>query len=113
MNRRRWIGLMSFIALLSASTTLAHEKPAATGADGLGRVHLAISCSPAAQEQFDRGLAMLHSFWFPRAPEAFAAIGQSEPACAMAHWGVAMSQRGNPLVGAPTRAAMETGAAAI
>jgi predicted Zn-dependent protease len=31
--------------------------------------------------------------------KAFAGIAEKEPACAMAHWGVAISQRPNPLVG--------------
>lgn len=84
----------------------------ATGHDGLGRVHFPVSCAQASQEAFDRALAMLHSFWFPQTTRAFAAIAESDPDCAMAFWGVAMSHRGNPLVGAPARAAMTAGAAA-
>jgi tetratricopeptide (TPR) repeat protein len=54
---------------------------------------------------------MLHSFWFPQTTRAFTGISQAEPDCAMAFWGIAMSQRGNPLVGAPSAAAMTAGAA--
>ncbi|MBA2398745.1 MAG: hypothetical protein H0V72_08595 [Bradyrhizobium sp.] len=65
----------------------------------LGEVHLSISCSPAAQQQFNRAVAMLHSFFFPETVKAFTAIAEKEPTCAMAYWGVAISQRPNPLVG--------------
>jgi len=62
-----------------------------------GKVHFAISCSPAAQQQFDRAVAMLHSFFYPETEKAFQAIVQQEPSCAMAYWGIAISQRPNPL----------------
>jgi hypothetical protein len=68
-----------------------------TAAEQFGEVHFPISCSPAAQRQFDRAVAMLHSFFFPETGKAFAAIAEQEPSCAMAHWGVAISQRPNPL----------------
>jgi len=57
----------------------------------LGKVHFPVSCSPAAQKQFDTALAMLHSFWYEESLKAFAAVAETDPHCAMAHWGVAMS----------------------
>src|SRR5437879_4572537 len=63
-----------------------------------GEVKLPISCSPAAQSQFNRAVAMLHSFFFPETVKAFTALAQQEPSCAMAYWGIAISQRPNPLV---------------
>ena len=42
---------------------------------------------------------MLHSFFFPETVKAFTAIAEKEPSCAMAYWGIAISQRPNPLVG--------------
>jgi tetratricopeptide (TPR) repeat protein len=116
MTRKRWtVAAVALAATLSASAALGHQLPATSTstAETLGRVHLAISCSPDAQAEFDRALAMFHSFWFPRSPQTFAAITQREPQCAMAHWGVAISQRGNPLLGAPAPTAMEAGAGAI
>lgn len=115
MNRIGWLVLIALVAMLFAPPTLAHESRAVLAAspETLGHVHFRISRSAAAQEQFDRALAMLHSFWFPQATRVFIAITQTEPDCAMAHWGVAMSQRGNPLLGAPAQGAMETGRVAI
>jgi tetratricopeptide (TPR) repeat protein len=65
----------------------------------LGEVNLPISCSPAAQQQFNRAVAMQHSFFFPETVKAFTVIAEKEPSCAMAYWGIAISQRPNPLVG--------------
>jgi hypothetical protein len=52
----------------------------------LGKVHFPVSCSPAAQAQFDRALALLHSFFYPETVKAFTAITQTEPGCGMASW---------------------------
>src|SRR5262245_44802458 len=65
----------------------------------LGEVGFPISCSTAAQTQFNRAVAMQHSFFFPETVKAFTAIADKEPSCAMAYWGIAISQRPNPLVG--------------
>ncbi len=67
------------------------------GGSTFGRVHFATSCSPAAQEPFDRAVAMLHSFFYPETEKAFRAVLEQDPQCAMAYWGVAISQRPNPL----------------
>jgi hypothetical protein len=77
----------------------AQEKPG--DAEKLGNVHFAVSCLPATQPQFDRAVAMLHSFWYPQGLNAFAEIAKSDPGCAMAYWGIAISRRANPMVGAP------------
>jgi len=66
-------------------------------ADGkLGTVHFATSCNVSAQSRFDRGIALLHSFDFGRAVDDFNAALEADPACAMAHWGIAISRWGNP-----------------
>ena len=62
-----------------------------------GTVHVEISCSPASREAFDRAVAMLHSFFYPETEKAFRAVADREPSCAMAYWGIAISQRPNPL----------------
>ncbi|HZU05257.1 MAG TPA: hypothetical protein VFB73_04735 [Chloroflexota bacterium] len=48
------------------------------------------------QAEFDRAVAMLHSFWFAPARRAFTAVAERDPGCGMAHWGVAMAWLGNP-----------------
>jgi len=65
----------------------------ATSHDGeqLGTVSFSTSCLPAVQKGFERGVALLHSFWYEESEKQFLEIAKSDPACAMAHWGVAMS----------------------
>ncbi|MBV8495558.1 MAG: hypothetical protein JO361_02115 [Gammaproteobacteria bacterium] len=62
------------------------------GAERLGTVSFAVSCAPAVQASFDRGVALLHDFWYEEARPQFARILKSDPGCAMAHWGLAMSE---------------------
>ena len=57
----------------------------------LGKVSFPISCTPASQKEFERGVALLHSFGYEEAEEQFVEIVKTDPSCAMAHWGVAMS----------------------
>src|ERR1035438_909910 len=57
----------------------------------LGKVSFPISCAPASQKAFERGVALLHSFGYEEAEEQFVEIAHKDPACAMAHWGIAMS----------------------
>src|SRR5712691_9099078 len=70
----------------------------------LGKVSFPTSCDPKVQAEFDRGVAMLHSYWFLIARRTFEGILQQYPTCAMAHWGVAMDFLGNTLAATPTRA---------
>ncbi len=57
----------------------------------LGSVHFAVSCTSEAQKSFEKGVALLHSFWYEEAEKTFLDIEKQDPKCAMAHWGVAMS----------------------
>src|SRR5215813_3556802 len=59
--------------------------------DQLGSVHFQISCEASVQKPFERGVALLHSFWYEEAEREFTQIAKDDPKCAMAHWGVAMS----------------------
>jgi tetratricopeptide (TPR) repeat protein len=94
MARFRIVGIL-FTATLIAFI----DQTAARAEERLGEVNFPISCSPAAQAQFNRAVALLHSFFFPETVKAFSAIAEKEPSCAMAYWGIAISQRPNPLVG--------------
>jgi len=54
-------------------------------------VDFAISCGPTSQQAFKHAAWTLHSFWYPEALSQFTAIAASDPGCAMAYWGIAMS----------------------
>jgi tetratricopeptide (TPR) repeat protein len=94
MARSRILGILFSSALMALN-----NQTAAQAEERLGEVSFPISCSSVAQVQFNRAVAQLHSFFFPETVKAFTAIAEKESSCAMAHWGVAISQRPNPLVG--------------
>src|SRR5690348_9062312 len=92
----------------------AQQRSITPGGGALGKVHLATSCSPKAQASFDRAVALLHSFEFGRAIDGFQSTLAADPACAMADWGIALSNWGNPF--APevkSRSSLRQGWAAI
>jgi hypothetical protein len=85
-------GLFLLAATTLAMVILPQDNPHAhSGEEGLGRVHMDISCSPAVAADFDRALALLHNFWYVRALQRFNQVLKNDPACAMAYWGAAMT----------------------
>ena len=84
-----WRILLTLLFILpfsSAQETHSHSAP-----EKLGEVSFPISCAAAVQEQFDRAVALLHSFAYTAAENAFQGVGEMDPRCAMAHWGMAMA----------------------
>jgi len=82
------------IALLAARG-VAQEHQHGKG-EKLGAVHFATSCNSEAQKEFDRAVALLHSFQFSHAIQGFNAALKSDPTCGIAYWGIALSQWSNP-----------------
>jgi tetratricopeptide (TPR) repeat protein len=85
------------LALVIGSTTIAHETTEGKGQ--LGRVDFANSCSPAVQEELQRAVAMLHSFWYGVGEATFRSVLAKDPECAIATWGIASLLMSNPLAG--------------
>jgi hypothetical protein len=87
------IALSFTVVVLSAFGALAdeghHHEDLTT--DQLGMVHFPVSCAATTQKPFERGVALLHSFWYEEAEKEFEQIAKDDPQCAMAHWGIAMS----------------------
>jgi tetratricopeptide (TPR) repeat protein len=86
--------LVRLTTALLAIAALPQEKPrehSFRSEEGLGRVHMDISCSAKVAGDFDRALALLHNFWYVRALERFNDISKNDPGCAMAYWGAAMT----------------------
>ncbi len=85
--------LRMFLTLLfifppSSTAQEAHNHGAP---EKLGAVSFPISCRPEVQQQFDRGVALLHSFAYAGAEAAFRGVAKQDSRCAMAHWGIAMT----------------------
>ena len=57
----------------------------------VGSVHFSTSCRTEFAGSFNRAVALLHSFQYEQARQAFADISGRDPQCAMAQWGIAMS----------------------
>jgi len=73
----------------------AHTRAAST--EKLGTVRFATSCSRSVRPRLDRAVALLHSFEFTASIRAFNEVLAADSACAMAHWGIALSRWGNPM----------------
>jgi tetratricopeptide (TPR) repeat protein len=64
----------------------------------VGIVDFETSATPAAQAEFLRGVAILHSFGFEDAIDVFQKAQALEPDFALAYWGEAMAHNGKPLL---------------
>ena len=93
------------LAVALAVPALAHDEPVHAGHESVGSAQFANSCSPAAQEDFLRGVAMLHSFWWSAGEQAFRKALENDPGCAIATWGIASLMMGNALNGVGATAA--------
>jgi tetratricopeptide (TPR) repeat protein len=72
----------------SSAAVQEHEHPVP---EKLGSVKFSTSCSASVQKEFERAVALLHSFAYSASEKAFREVLAKDPNCAMAHWGVAMS----------------------
>ena len=105
--------LLMFFALLTRGLACAQAHEHAS-AENLGSVKFSNSCNSAAQPQFNRAVALMHSFQFTRAIEGFNASLASDPSCVIAYWGIALSNWGNPFAaGLKAPAQLEKGLKAI
>ena len=88
-----------------------HEHAAS---EHLGKVAFSTSCDKTVQPQFNRAVALMHSFQFAHAIEAFNVILVTDPSCATAYWGIALSSWGNPFAaGLKSQAQLDKGLKAI
>jgi hypothetical protein len=96
--------------LLGFAGAHAHEdEQLASGTpERLGQVDFPVSCTAPAQAQFNRGVAILHSFYYPAALKAFSEVTRIDPGCVMGYWGMAMASW-YPLWFAPTRESLMQG----
>ena len=105
--------LVMVLALLSPVAGSA-QADSQTAQEKLGTVTFSTSCSSAVQSQFNRAVALMHSFQFARAIDAFHAVLLNDPSCSMAYWGIALSNWGNPFAsGQKPQAQLEQGLKAV
>src|SRR5262245_17538141 len=114
---KRWSVAACLCAALAASAQARakddqsqHGKPVGSN---VGAVTFDTSCSPAVKDAFNHAVAELHSFWFPEARAGFEGVLKTDPSCAMAYWGIALTYWGNPFAGLRQPQAITAGKAAI
>ena len=114
MARRLTFLLAAALALPSALRAQQHEEHAAgTATEKLGTVEFANGCAAETRADFNRAVALLHSFEFRPAIEGFETVLAKDSRCAIAYWGIAQSYWGNPFAGARSPAALAEGLAAV
>jgi hypothetical protein len=94
MNRISTAAILALLAL-GAAPAIAQDHQH-TG-EQLGTVRFVTTCSPRVTTQFERGVALLHSFEFGASIRAFDDVLAVDSTCAMAYWGLALSRWGNPM----------------
>lgn len=108
----RGIAAAALFGFLLVSGALAQEEHHHHGeGEELGTVHFPVSCKPDVQAAFTRAVALLHSFGYEEARNAFAGVAERDPECGMAQWGVAMTYY-HPIWAPPAPAELALGRAA-
>ena len=115
MSIRTFFGGAPFLAVLIGSLTALGTETSVVPEPGdlrrAGTVDFPVSCASAAQAEFIRGVALLHSFFYEEARRIFTDVAAKDPTCAMAQWGIAMTWW-HPIWTPPTPDEMSAGKAA-
>jgi tetratricopeptide (TPR) repeat protein len=114
MRAPRFALLLLICTLLLATDLLATQEPQHhhDADEEVGTVTFPTSCSPAAQSQFERGVALLYSFEYELADAQFEEVAKKDPRCAMAYWGQGMTLY-HELWNRPSEADLAQGAALL
>src|SRR5438270_11561514 len=116
MRIRTFFGGPTFLAVLIGGLTILEAETSVAPEPGdlraAGTVNFKVSCAPEARPEFERGVALLHSFFYEEARRIFTAVADKDPNCAMAQWGIAMTWW-HPIWTPPTPEEMKAGMAAI
>jgi tetratricopeptide (TPR) repeat protein len=106
-----FVALLSLQSLQVAYAQADHEH---ASKETLGTVTFTTSCSATVQPQFNRAVALMHSFQFADAIKGFNGTLATDPSCSMAWWGIALSNWGNPFAaGLKSPAQLEKGLKAV
>lgn len=115
MKTARRIALALTVVLSVVRPAWAHgedDRSQGNKPEQLGEVNFPVSCTAAAQTEFNRAMALFHSFWFDPAKASFAKVLEHDPECGMAHWGIAIMAMGNPFTWPSNPNAAKAGAPA-
>jgi tetratricopeptide (TPR) repeat protein len=82
---------LALSGLLPVRLAADSSEPAGGSAKQVGKVNFPTHCSSSAQAVMEEGLALLHSFQYEEAEQAFTNASKLDPRCALAYWGKAMA----------------------
>ena len=98
---------------LAIALALAAPAALAHGDATLGKVSFPVSCNAAASKHFESGMLSQYNYFWQPARKAFEAAAAADPACGMAHYGVAVTHMDNILAGAPAPKQLADGREAL
>jgi tetratricopeptide (TPR) repeat protein len=107
--------VLAVAAYTLVSGAWAHDDdsaPQGKPPEKIGQVDFPVSCNADARREFNRAMALFHSFWFDPARKSFARVLEHDPKCAMANWGIAFMSMGNPFAWPANPNAMKAASAA-
>jgi tetratricopeptide (TPR) repeat protein len=104
---------LAVVAMALSPAAVSRDAGNRATVNTLGSVHFDTSCDPSVAATFDRGVALLHSFWFSASIDAFNQVLKQDPSCVMADWGIAMSHWSNPFVSGRSPEVLAAGMAAV
>lgn len=116
VSPRLFVLTLATVFSMAAPGAWAHDDDSAPRVgkpEQLGNVNFPVSCNEAAQKEFNRAMALFHSFWFDPAKKAFARVLEHDPECGIAHWGIAFMSMGNPFAWPTNPNAAKAGAPAM
>ena len=110
MTSLKWIlTIAMFLLAKSVIADAGHHHAGDLEQEKLGKVHFPVTCTSAAQAQFNQAVAMLRSFWYGEAEKRFYQVTTTDPDCAMGYWGIAMSLYQQSWATTPTAAELKRG----
>jgi tetratricopeptide (TPR) repeat protein len=112
-KRIAWIVALALGAAAPAASPHGEDDaPRAGKPEKLGDVNFPVSCNAAAQKEFNRAMALFHSFWFDPAKASFNEVLKHDRECGMAYWGISIMSMGNPFTWPTNPNASKAGAPA-
>ena len=81
MHGMRMAAVLVLLLALPADDPHTHHDHGAPDLGNIGKAHLETSCNEAAQKKIDRGVALIHSFWYAEAEKAFRSAAAADAGC--------------------------------
>ena len=103
---------LTIVLTIPLTAAAQHDQHGAAG-EMLGTAHFETSCSPATRADFDRAVALLHSFEYRSAMATFNKVLAADAGCAVAYWGIGLCHWGNPFAGIKAGPPLERGLEAV